>query len=247
MRDRYGDVVRLKMGAIPLYLLSHSDPVYDVFVRNKSGFRKSRSYDFLRSVLGNGLVTLEGESWRRRRRMLQPFFSVDNLPELARTVDNVLPEFIGELDRAAQRPDAIDIYPLMQRITLAVSAKALFGADVRDRKGDFSRAVVATSRHAVARMESLIDWHGFLPTKQARDNRRAISVLNSVVDRVIRDGRAGRASGAILRRLLEAREADPDPISEDDLRDEVRTLLISISFIAIWWPTHLRCPIPKGQ
>src|SRR5215217_8528701 len=70
----YGEVVRLRMGGLPLYLLSHPDHAEYILVKNHRNFMKSRYFRRELSFLGQGLLNSEGELWRRQRRLIQPAF-----------------------------------------------------------------------------------------------------------------------------------------------------------------------------
>src|SRR5215212_9603528 len=70
----YGEVVRLRMGGLPLYLLSHPDHAEYILVKNHRNFMKSRYFRRELSFLGQGLLNSEGELWRRQRRLAEPAF-----------------------------------------------------------------------------------------------------------------------------------------------------------------------------
>src|SRR4051794_24418955 len=70
----HGDVVRFRFGPYDYLLLNDPEVVRHVLVENARAYRKSKSYDALRLVLGNGLVTSEGDFWRRQRKLAQPAF-----------------------------------------------------------------------------------------------------------------------------------------------------------------------------
>src|SRR5688500_20262951 len=72
---RHGDVVQMRFGPVRLYLLASPSAVQHVLVDHHRKYSKrTRGYDALRLVLGNGLVTSEGDFWRRQRRIAQPAF-----------------------------------------------------------------------------------------------------------------------------------------------------------------------------
>src|SRR5688572_13904188 len=85
-RERYGDVVRFKFGPFDYYLVADPDVVKHVLVDNAKSYRKSRNYLGLKLVLGNGLLTSEGDYWRRQRKLSQPAFHRDRLAGFAATM-----------------------------------------------------------------------------------------------------------------------------------------------------------------
>src|SRR5262245_42132041 len=70
----YGDVVKFKFGPFDYYMVADPDVVRHVLVDNAKAYRKSRNYLGLKIVLGEGLLTSEGDEWRRQRKLAQPAF-----------------------------------------------------------------------------------------------------------------------------------------------------------------------------
>ena len=73
---RYGDVVRMAIGpSRSSFLFSRPEHAEHVFAVNQDNYVKAATYRPLRALIGNGLLTSEGEDWRRHRRLIQPVFS----------------------------------------------------------------------------------------------------------------------------------------------------------------------------
>src|SRR5919108_3583452 len=70
----YGDVVHFKAGTQRVFLLNHPDHVRDVLVTHHERFHKGRALQRAKRLLGEGLLTSEGEFHRRQRRLAQPAF-----------------------------------------------------------------------------------------------------------------------------------------------------------------------------
>ena len=70
----YGDIVFLRFLGVPMCLVNRPDCIESVLVTQHHNFEKSKDYRALRRVLGNGLLTSEGEFWRRQRKLVQPAF-----------------------------------------------------------------------------------------------------------------------------------------------------------------------------
>ena len=94
----YGDATTFRVG--PLRFVSVADPAFaqHVLVRNHRNYVKSRSYQGLRLVLGDGLVTSEGEHWRRQRKLVQPAFHRARLAALADTMVRCIDERLADWD-----------------------------------------------------------------------------------------------------------------------------------------------------
>src|SRR5215831_7937652 len=77
--DEYGDVVRVRFAHVPVYLLVHPRDIESVLITNAGNFTKSADYRALARVLGNGLLTSEGDFWQRQRGLIQPAFHKQNI------------------------------------------------------------------------------------------------------------------------------------------------------------------------
>jgi cytochrome P450 len=133
----YGDVVRLRMGGLPLYLLSHPDHAEYVLVKNNRNFIKSRYFRRELSFLGQGLLNSEGELWRRQRRLAQPAFH-------RRRVGTYGEKMVSHAEQmlATWRDGEVrDVHQEMRRLTLGIVAEVLFG--VKRDKADEVREILA--------------------------------------------------------------------------------------------------------
>src|SRR5919197_750609 len=122
----YGDFVPLRVGPQRAVLLSHPDYVEYILVTNNRNFIKSPILRNARRVMGNGLLTSEGDFWRRQRRLAQPAFHKQRLAAYGR-------EMVAASERriAAWRDGEVrDVHAEMMALTLEIVARTLFGADV---------------------------------------------------------------------------------------------------------------------
>src|SRR5579885_1827042 len=126
-RERYGDFVRFRLGPRTFYLLSGPSLAEEVLHHKPDVFVKvydARKPTGLALVLGNGLLTSSGETWRRHRRMIQPLFPRSHVTMMAeRMVD------VGErlLERWARRnpEEPFDIAFEMMQTTLEIIAQTM--------------------------------------------------------------------------------------------------------------------------
>ena len=80
---RLGDVVRYRMGSIFAKHLTHPDHVKHVLADANARYTKGTVFDKTRPLVGNGLLTAEGDFWKRQRRLSQPAFHKERLAALA--------------------------------------------------------------------------------------------------------------------------------------------------------------------
>ena len=243
----YGDVVRLRYCHVPICLLMHPRDIEYVLVTNPGNFTKSADYRALARVLGNGLLTNEGKAWQRQRGLIQPAFRRENIlsyePVMVRAASHMLDSWSNGEER--------NVHADMMALTLEIVAQCLFGAEVAGVAGRVGKDMeVVTDRFMTDAGQALLLPFD-LPDFLAPARRDAIRDLNEIIHGVIRERRASRESrGDLLDRLLEARDAEGQPMTDGQLRDEVMTLFLAgheTTAIALSWTCYLLCQHPEVE
>lgn len=235
----YGDAVFFRFFNVPICLLVHPAYIEEVLVTNASNFVKSRDYRVLVHVMGEGLLTAEGEAWRRQRKLVQPAFHHENILEYGKVMVDCAARMIDAWEDGEVR----DIHTDMTHLTLEIVTRALFGTSVLERADD-----VATG---LKHMMEEFTWHAnlsfilpdFVPLPVSRRLRRGIRMLDDVFYSIIRERRASPSSpNDLLGTLLKTRHADGSPMSDRELRDEMMTLLLAgheTTAVALSWTWYL--------
>src|SRR5689334_20309416 len=78
--QQYGDIVRLQLGPFTVHMLAHPDYIRHVLIENRQNYGRGRGYQVLKLFTGEGLLTSEGDFWKRQRRLLQPPFTPKAVP-----------------------------------------------------------------------------------------------------------------------------------------------------------------------
>ena len=241
----HGDVARFRLGRQEIWLLSHPDHVRDVLVTHNRRFVKGRALDRAKLLLGEGLLTSGGDVHLRQRRLAQPAFHRQRIAAYA-----------DEMVRLAQRHrdewrngDTLDVARAMNRLTLAIAGRTLFGADVEGQADAIGSALTdAISLFEIARLpipQRLLDLLVRLPIGGGRMFTRARARLDAVVYRMIAERRAGGTDrGDLLSMLLLATdvEGDGSGMTDEQLRDEVLTIFLAgheTTANALAWSFHL--------
>jgi cytochrome P450 len=133
----YGDVVGLRFMGQNLYLLSDPDLIEYVLVENNRNFTKTRILKRNRRLLGEGLLTSEGEFWRRQRRLAQPAFHRKSVAAYG----EVMVTYAKRSLEAWRDGQTIDVHEEMMHLTLEIVAKCLFDADLGARATDVGKAM----------------------------------------------------------------------------------------------------------
>jgi len=220
----HGDLASFRFGPRRIFLASHPDLVEQVLVTDAKHYIKHFGARMYKPVLGNGLVTSEGDFWLRQRKLSQPAFLKNRVLGYA--------PMMGQLTRdmlARWRPgERVDVHFEFSGLTSAIALKTLFGLeDDRDRE-----PFVAALRNAFLLMSekfrSLVRVPLWFPTPRNLRLKRAIAHLNRVVDGYIAAGRARTEPGDdLLSRLVNARDDDGSRMTDRQLRDEAMTLYLA--------------------
>jgi len=222
LRDEHGPFVRFRMGPMDMYLVTEPDLVQQVFTTYASRVKKGRILEGARVVLGDGLLTAEGEHHRRQRRLIQPAFHHERLEGYARIMTR----------RGAEAADrwsdgeVIDAFREMSALTMGVVGEALFGTELGDEFGRVEEALVDVFRGFDLLMLPFSGVRTRIPTRTVRRFHAAKADLDRIVDGVIAERRAdGRDRGDLLSMLLAAQDAeDGAAMTDDEVRHEVMTL-----------------------
>jgi cytochrome P450 len=225
MRKTHGDVVRLAIGPIKMTLISHPDLVEDVLVTQNRLFQKDRFLQVLRPVLGDGLLSSEGDFWRRQRRLAQPAFHRDRIAAYG----GIMVDRASRLAGQWRDGDVRDVHKDMMRLTLEIVAETLFGAQVGDHAEDVGDALEAVLTAVTDPLELFLPILKRLPTPQRRRFHRAIAKLDSILYGVVEGRRRNGAAETsdLLSMLLHAQDDDGTRMSDKQLRDECMTLFLA--------------------
>jgi cytochrome P450 len=237
---RFGDFVPLKFGRRSVILLNHPRDVEDVLVTRQRNFAKGYFYRLLGPLLGNGLLTSEGDFWLRQRRLAQPAFHRERISAYAQTMVGYANEMItlwrdGELR---------DIHDDMMRLTLRVVGKTLFDTDFESDAPEIGEALPVALHELSNQMtgpEFLLP--GSIPTPSRLRLRRAVRRLDPVVYRIIAQRSVDAVDhGDLLSALLRAGDEDGSRMTERQLRDEAMTIVLAgheTTALALTWSWYL--------
>jgi enediyne biosynthesis protein E7 len=130
--ERHGDVYRTYAPGRKswTYVIHHPDDVKRVLVSNHRNYTKGIGLDRVKILLGNGIMTSEGEFWKRQRYMMQPMFHRKVITEFARVIDEANRRFILKWEAQAARGELVNVTEDMSELTLEIVLRAIFGQDL---------------------------------------------------------------------------------------------------------------------
>jgi len=243
---RYGDLVAFPLPRTPVLLVNTPDGARRVLQDNHRSYgKRTVQYAALGLVTGEGLLTADGEEWRRRRRAAQPAFHHGRLGAVATAASRAGDHLRDTWDAA---PDGVlDVDRATLATMLEVVGSTFFAADLAAEAERLVDAVDTALQVVVRRARSLLPavLPGWLPTPSQRRLRRAVATLDGACESVVRGRAAGPAGddADVLAALL--RVADPEWV-----RDEIVTLVIAgheTVASCLTWTLHLLAGHPDAQ
>jgi cytochrome P450 len=224
----HGNVVRYRFGAFQYVLVNGVSEIQHVLVKNQKNYIKSRSYQGVKLVLGEGLLTSEGEYWRRQRRLAQPAFHVQRLRGLAGTMARLTGDVIDRWKALPESARTFDIHDAMMRLTFRVVGQTLCSSDVEGDAQAIGRALTVAVRFANDYVEQLVRLPPWLPLPKNIRFRRALATLDALVYRMIDEHRhSGDREADLLAMLMSATDEGGQGMTPKQLRDEVMTLVLA--------------------
>ncbi len=244
----YGDVVRYRMGHMVWYQANHPDGVRRVLQENNRNYGKGTlTLGILKPVLGEGLLTSEGELWRRQRRLMQPVFHRRSVAAFGEIMTR---ETLAMLDR--WRPGSpLDLAAEMSRLTLDVVTGALFHSHAGDEPEVIGGAVGVLVEEISYRFQFPIYPPRYVPTPRNRRMNAAQKTIDRAVYRIIREHRAGTDAEDLLSLLMHTRDEETgETMGDRQLRDEAITLYLAgheTTATALAWTFYLLARNPEAE
>ncbi len=234
----YGDVVCYRPAPDTAYLINHPDHVRHVLVDNNRNYSKeTHTNQMFHTLVAGGLLTSEGEVWRKQRRMMQPAFHHTRLEPLdtmiAEATETVLERWQGF--EAQNQP--VDVAREMAALTLTVTTRALFGVNL----GDEVREIGEMVNRAI----------GFLEKPSDPRLRESIDGLNEVVERIIRTRKRDfNDGGDLLSSMIMARDSETgEAMTDEQLRNQIMTLMLAgydTTASSLTWTWYLLSQNPEA-
>ncbi|HEY2414074.1 MAG TPA: cytochrome P450 [Pirellulaceae bacterium] len=244
----YGDAVYFRPGNRRSMLLSHPDDVERVLVTENRRFIKNYALQFLKPLLGNGLLINEGDSWLRQRRLIQPAFARPRVESYAGAMVASTQRMLNQW----QNDETRDIVPAMMRLTMEIAGKTLLGIELGDEFNKIARLLESTMYDFLGRFSAAIPLPFWVPTPRNLRLRLTVWQLDRILQSLIDRRRAqGAGGGDFLSLLLNAKdEQDGRGISDRQIRDEVMTMFLAgheTTAVALCWTWLLLAQHPEIQ
>jgi cytochrome P450 len=178
----YGDISHFKFGKQNIYLINHPDYIKDVLVTYNNNFIKSRGLQLAKRILGEGLLTSEGEHHHRQRQLIQSVFQPDEIPKYA----NIMTDYALGISSRWNNHDTIDIHKEFMHLTLAIVSKAFFNVNIEESQikeiDQYVTALIEYFNRARMPFAGIIEK---LPLPNNMRFHRAKKQLDTIIYRII--------------------------------------------------------------
>jgi cytochrome P450 len=226
MALRHGAVVRYRIAHLTIYQVNHPDGVLRILQTNSHNYSKEVSgFKALKLVLGNGLITSEGEYWRSQRRVIQPIFHHHHMEISGDLIALAVLEMMDHWQENLLNDQILDMATELRRLTINIIATFLFGSELGNDREALVNAV-STLAENLFRFAQPFHPPLAIPTSHNRKIASALANINAIVYKAInKERRQGTHNRSLLSIMVSARnEKTGEGMNDTQLRDEIVSL-----------------------
>lgn len=246
---KHGDVFQMKSVFFRLrnefeymYVISDPDKVKHVMQDNNKNYVKSSGYNALKLLLGNGLLTSEGDFWRKQRRLMQPAFHRERLASFVDLYALATNDLIAEWNKLEDGSE-INVSKGFMQLTLGIIAKAMFSTDVGDAYKVIDKQFDIANESLIKRVTDPIPFPLWFPLPKVQRERKSYDAIKQIVIEIIEKRRKSQDRyDDLLAMLMEVEDADTgEKMSDEQILDEVITIFLAgheTTAVALTWLMH---------
>jgi len=242
----YGDIVHMRLAGNDVFLLENPRDIETVLLTERNNFIKHTFFfRHVTAIFGNGLLTSEGDFWLRQRRLAAPAFHPDRIASYG----SVMAAFARRTADRWRPWEVRDVYRDLMRLTMEIVSKTLFDAEVAEEIAEIERSFDRIVRQIAKRFRRPFRIPDLVPTPGNLLYRRGVARLDRLVAKILEERRTRPGDrGDLLSMLLAARDDDGQPMSDQQVRDEVITLFLAgheTTAITLAWALDLLARHPE--
>ena len=230
-------------------MINHPDYIKEVLVTNNQNFIKGLALQRAKRLLGEGLLTSEGEFHRRQKRLAQPAFHRQRIASYSTVMTN----YAAAASARWHDGETLDIAEEMMRLTLAIVGKTLFDADVESQAKEVGEAMSVVMDLFNTLTVPFFELLEKLPLPQMQRFKKARARLDRIIYRLIEERRrSGEDRGDLLSMLLLAQDEEGQSGGMNDIqvRDEALTIFLAgheTTANALTWTWYLLSQNPAAE
>jgi len=221
----HGDLLRINFGQVWLYLASHPDDIREVLQSQHRSFVKGFAADLIRDALGYGLFSAEGALHRRHQKLMQPAFRGDAIERYA----EMMLDCFRYTDAGWKDGARLQVVAEMHHLTMNIATRTLFNMPPSEKQERVGQALKVLLRGMSERVSTPIGiLKATFPLLPDPAWRKSLRVLDELIGEIIREHETGgQQDDDLLGQLMAVKDEAGNPMSREQLRDEVLTLFVA--------------------
>lgn len=225
-----------------MFFVSHPKFAKHILQEKNRNYRKSIAYDKLKPLVGTGLLTSEGDFWRKQRRLMQPTFHKKRLSIFFNLIVSETKRILEEWD-SLPNESTVNLSHDMMKVTLNIICKSMFSADIDDVLDEVNKQFNIASERLIKRAVQPLNMPLWLPTPSNIKEREAYASIRGIVSDIIKKRRQSKTHyDDLLAMLMETEDADTgERMSDTQILDEVVTIFIAgheTTALGLTWAFH---------
>ncbi len=228
------------------YFIAHPDEIEQLLLGSYRTFHKGAFWNRVRRILGNGLLTNDGDTWRDHRRAMAPAFHAGRHPDFAATMTGAIADMVERWKQFAETGKTFDLLDEMSRVTLQNAGLTMFSTDfapLYDRMGDELAFIVR-------RMNVRNFWKPYTTDPRIHSAKRKLRrVIDELIDKRRAEIEKGHEPNDLLSALLRGRDSKTnEPFTNRELHDEILTFIFvghETTALSLAWAFYLLAKNPE--
>lgn len=256
LRDHWlehGDAFAIRVGPADMAAFIHPDAVEAIYLTQRDSFVKGKGYDAIRLLVGDGVLTVEGDQWKQQRRTIQPCMNRSFLSGFATPMVQAAVDMID--DWSEREVASFDIYPEMLHLALRILGQTLFSVDLSGSADVSAQAFTVALEELSQRGNQLFSPPLWWPSPSNLRLRRALRQLDQIVYQMIDDRAASRDRGEeqpadLISLLLDHRDEDGTSLDRRLVHDEIITMFLAgheTTGLALTWTWYSLSLHPEAE
>jgi cytochrome P450 len=238
LQQRYGNMATFYAGKTPIMLFFRPEQIRYLFTENPRNFTNREIAGNLQELIGDGLLTIDGETHRQQRRMVQPAFHKKRVEGYA----DIMVKHTLEMLETWHDGERMDIAQTMQELTLRIVAKCLFNVDLSAEVGNLGSSFTAMIANPVSLTEAFLGVRIDRPFTSYGRRMAAKRTLDTFIYKLIEQRRAEKQDvGDVLSMLLTTHDEEQS-LTNTQVRDHIMTFVAAgheTTSLTLMWTFYL--------
>ena len=223
LHEQFGHRIHFNVFGKDVFIISRPEDVIHVLKTNNTAYTKGRTTKALRRFLGTGLITNEGDSWRKQHRLIRPIMNPKSVYEISPKILDTTLEFLPVLT-----DKKIDAFHEMNRLTWRIVLNTLFSQKISAEMDDWLEDILDMMKIVTAATRSSLPIPKWVPTKKNLRMKDIVKKFDNHVYGMIQQRRQGVTKQDLLQLLIDAREENGSAkMSDLEIRDEIMTFMMA--------------------